>query len=156
MRRAPSPKVRRRMLMQAGVGLLVAGIYLLAASFLASPQFHSLVRRRVISQLEEITGGKVELRDLSWTLSKMQFEVNGLIIHGLEGPGEVPYLGARHLTLQFKIATKSRTEIGLRFLAADEPVVHLIVYPDGHTNQPTPKAVRDQRNAVQRIFELAI
>src|SRR5262249_14778530 len=108
------------------------------------------------SQLEEITGGRVELQNLSWTLSSMNFEVNGLTIHGLEDSSEIPYLRAERVNLQFKIATLSRTEIGLRFLSADGAVFHLIVYPDGHTNQPTPKGARGNRSTVQRIFDLAI
>ena len=58
------------------------------------------MRLKVIAKLEEITGGKVELKGFQWNLSKLQFEADDLTIHGLEPAGEVPYAHADHLQIQ--------------------------------------------------------
>ncbi len=49
----------------------------------------------------------------------------------------------------------SARKIGLNYLEGDHPVVHLIVYPDGSTNQPKPKQA-STGNSTNEIFDLAI
>ena len=45
--------------------------------------------------------------------------------------------------------------LGLDFLEVDRPAIHLIIYPDGHTNQPAPKAKQSSNGPVaQTIFDL--
>ena len=61
-----------------------------------------------------------------------------LTIHGSEQPGEVPYAHVNSVTAQMKIWSILRTEVGLSYLILDHPVVHIILYPGGGTNQPGP------------------
>jgi translocation and assembly module TamB len=124
--------------------------------FYASTQhFANNVRQRVISVLEDATGGRVEIKSLTWNLRHLAVEVDDLTIHGLEGPGELPYAHVNRLYARAKILSLVDAKLGLDFLEVDRPAIHLIIYPDGSTNQPTPKAKQnDGGQTIRTIFEL--
>jgi translocation and assembly module TamB len=132
--------------------LLVVGGLLFYAS---SAHFSNLVRMKVISVLQDATGGRVELRAFRWNVRRLTVEVDGLTIHGLEGPGELPYAHIERLYARAKILSFFDARLGLEYLEVDHPSVHLIVYPDGSTNQPRPKAAGSSGpSATQTIFDL--
>jgi translocation and assembly module TamB len=133
--------------------LLVIGGLLFYAS---TAHFSNLVRQRVVNVLQDATGGRVELRSLRWSLRHLAVEVDGLTIHGLEGPGELPYAHLDRLYARVKILSFLDARLGLDFLEVDQPSVHLIIYPDGSTNQPTPKAKQSSSSgpATSTIFDL--
>lgn len=126
--------------------------------YASTAQFANRVRSEVIEVLERSTGGRVELARFSWHLLKLEAEVDGLTIHGLEAPGDVPYAHLDKLVVRAKIISLFRAQIGLRLLQAEHPVLHLIVYPNGTTNQPTPKTETSSsgKPVVDEIFDLAI
>ncbi len=115
--------------------LLIGGLYWYANT----ASFKNRIRNTVIAQLEKSTGGRVDLQRFNWRLTHLEFEADNLTIHGLEAPGQVPYAHIDRLFVRLQILSFFRTKIGLNYLEADHPVVHLIVYPDGTTNQPRPK-----------------
>ena len=148
---------RRRVVVQAFLGLVVLGLFVFSAWYLTSPNFTDWVRGRVVSQLERATGGRVEMRGLQWNLSELAFVVDDLTIHGLEGPDELPYLHVNRLTARAKIVSLWQRDIGLHFARLEQPVFHLIVYPDGSTNQPTPKVRRERgKTPVEYLFDLTV
>jgi translocation and assembly module TamB len=132
--------------------VLVIGGLLFYAS---TSHFSNFVRQRVINVLQEATGGRVELQSLHWSLRHLAVEVDGLTIHGLEGPGELPYAHVERLYARAEILSFVNARIALDFLEVDRPSVHLIIYPDGSTNQPTPKAKEASGGpAARTIFDL--
>lgn len=134
------------------VVMVCAGIL---AWYASSPSFGNRVRRGVIAELEKSTGGRVELKRFSWRLTHLEFEADDLTIHGLEAAGQVPYAHIDRLFVRLQILSFFRAKIGLNYLEADHPVVHLIVYPDGSTNQPKPKHP-STGNTTDQVFNLAI
>jgi translocation and assembly module TamB len=146
--------VGRALAIFAAVVIVVGGGALWYAS---TAQFSNRVRREVIDVLERSTGGRVDLAKFSWHLTKLEVEVDGLTIHGLEGPHEVPYAHLDKLVVRAKIISLLRAQIGLGLLQAEHPVLHLIIYPDGTTNQPVPKAENNTgKPVVDEIFDLAV
>ncbi len=139
-----------------GALLLLVALVIAALMFYAStPHFSNQVRQKVISVLEDATGGRVEIHSLHWNLRHLSVEVEDLTIHGLEGPSELPYVHVDRLYARARILSLFGARLGLDFLEVDRPSVHLIVYPDGHTNQPTPKGQPESSNDVVRtIFDL--
>jgi translocation and assembly module TamB len=132
--------------------LVSAGLLVFYAS---TARFSNLLRQKVIVILEDATGGRVELRSLSWNVFHLAVEVNGLTIHGLEGPGELPYAHVDRLYARARILSFLDAKVGLDYLEADRPAVHLIIYPDGSTNQPTPRAKEKSNGpAIKTIFDL--
>lgn len=136
------------------VGILAIVIVGLAI-YAATPSFEHQLRQAVIARIEESTGGRVELKHFGWRLSHLEFEIDDLTIHGLEAPGQVPYAHLDRLFVRLQILSFFRPKIGLNYLEADHPVFHLIVNPDGTTNQPQPKH-RSTRSSTDEVFNLAI
>ena len=84
----------RRLVIISGLGLivvLVAGFF-----YLNSDSFRETVRQRMILELRQMTGGKVEVESFTWNLSTLHFEARNVTIHGREGAGEVPYPCGQH------------------------------------------------------------
>ena len=140
---------------QAIVGLLVFALVIATGLYLNSNAFRDHVRHKVISELERTTGGRVELKSFTWHLSALEFDVNDLTIHGLESAGEVPYAHVDHAHVQLKIISVLKRGLGLRNVVLEHPVIHIIVYADGRTNQPRP-GVQQTGSSASRLFDVAI
>src|SRR5258708_16341390 len=118
--------------------LSVVLLVIIALGFYLRATFSERIRSHVIAELELVTGGKVEVDSLNWKLSKLEFDVNGLTVHGKEPAGQAPYIHADHMVLQVRFSSLFSRSIRLRYIAIDHPVIHLILNPDGTTNQPEP------------------
>jgi translocation and assembly module TamB len=149
-------KVNRSLATRMGRALLwcvIAAIVLVAVLFGAfawystTDDFNRRVSKEVVKVLENATGGRVELARISFDLRHLAVQANGLVIHGLEGPGEAPYLAADRIDLRLKllnvfsisVGTGVNSHVRLSYLGVDHPQFHLIVDKDGKTNQPEPK-----------------
>jgi translocation and assembly module TamB len=154
---ADSPITARGYFWRVGGALLLLLVLVVAGLlfYASTAHFSNQVRQRVISVLQDATGGRVEVQSLRWNLRHLSVEVDNLTIHGLEGPGELPYAHVDRLYARAKILSLVDAKLGLDFLEVDRPSVHLIIYPDGSTNQPTPKAKENTSGpALRTIFEL--
>jgi translocation and assembly module TamB len=138
----------------AALAVLVAGL----ALYLNSDSFRETMRARVVAELERATGGKVEIESFTWKLSTLQFEIRNLTIHGREAQNEVPYAHADRISVSVKIVSFFSRKISLEKVDVDGAVFHLMVYPDGTTNQPSPQAGRGggEGEPGQELFDLAI
>ncbi len=123
--------------------------------YASTPKFTARVHRTVVDALQRATGGRVEMGAFRWNARTLTIEVDDLTIHGKEGPGEVPYFHVRHLTLDASLLTFLTPKIRLTSLTAVGPTIHLIVMPDGTTNQPQP-SVASNRPLPQTLLSLAI
>lgn len=130
---------RRRAVVTAIIGIVIVAAVITAAWYLSSPRFQNYVRMRLIDRLESMTGGKVELERVEWNLGSLTVAAQNLTIHGLESPSEAPYVHADRLVVRLKILSLQGRKIGLRSFVVERPVIHLIVNPDGSTNQPRPR-----------------
>lgn len=154
-----APPAKKRRLRKALVLAILVFLALCAGLvfYLNSDSFQQSVRRKVIAQLERMTGGKVELQTLGWKWTSLQFEARGLTIHGLEAPSDVPYAHADRINVGVRIVSLFTRKIALSNVSLDHLRVHLIVYPDGSTNQPAPKKQRPGETASsERLFDLGI
>ncbi|HKR97670.1 MAG TPA: hypothetical protein VJW55_19995, partial [Candidatus Angelobacter sp.] len=143
----------RRVLVIAALVLLVllSGL----AIYLNSDSFHETVRARVITDLERATGGRVEIGSFAWKLSELQFEIHNLTIHGREAANEVPYVHADRIFVDLKVISFFSRKISLEKFDIDGAVFHLIIYPDGSTNQPSPQAGRSNNDEEAKdLFDL--
>lgn len=149
------PGRRERKLVQLGVGVLLLVLVISAGWYLTSRHFETWIRFKVIAELEADTGGRVEMRSLRWSLSRLEIDLRDLTIHGLELANQPPYVHIDHLVLRLKVLSLFSGQLGLRTLIAERPVVHITVDRAGKTNQPLPMAAA-QRDQVQRLFDLGI
>ncbi|HXO37305.1 MAG TPA: hypothetical protein VN872_01635, partial [Candidatus Acidoferrum sp.] len=154
----PTPTKKRKLrpfLVLAGLALALLLVGLL--SYLNSGSFRETVRQRVIAQLRQMTGGKVEVESFTWNLSTLHFEALNVTIHGREAAGEVPYAHADRIGVDVKIVSFFTRKISLESVAIDRLVLHLMIYPDGTTNQPPPQPSAPTNEApTQNLFDLAV
>ncbi len=132
------PKRRGRILLWLGVMVVVL---LLAAvgvlRYVAGAEFHERARQFAIEQLEQASGGRVELAGVEWNLRRLEFELNGLQVHGTEAADEAPLLRVERVRgRRVKLAALLRGRIVLRELQVLHPLAHVDVYKDGSTNLP--------------------
>jgi translocation and assembly module TamB len=148
----PAPKQRGGVLRVLGwaFGSLLALLILLIAGatwYTRTADFQHRVGGQVVSVLENATGGRVELQHISFNLWHLAIEADGLVIHGTEAPGQMPYLSTAKIFVRLHLnmvlthlrGLGPQSRISLRYLRVEEPRIHLIVDKDGRTNQPTPK-----------------
>ncbi len=134
-----------------GIAVLVGAL----AWYASTEGFANRVRHTVIARLEQDTGGRVELKSFTWQLRHLEFTARDLTIHGREAPGQVPWLHIDRLYVRLQILSFFSPKIALNDLDADHPVFHLIVYPDGSTNQPRPRHP-SQSSVKNEVFNLQI
>ena len=70
----PARAPRRRRLLWNAAGVSIALLALIGALWFCvnSHQFEEMVRRRIVSELEAATGGRVEIRSFHWRLFDLE------------------------------------------------------------------------------------
>ena len=152
-------KPARRQIWKYLLWAMLGGAFALLALgwYSTTDSFRNLVRRHLIATLEKMTGGRVELGSIHTVPFHLQLEVRDLTVHGREQPGEVPYAHLNSVMAEIKIWSILRPDIGVNYLILDHPVIHIILYPDGSTNQPEPKLKQaSEKRPVEQLFALSI
>ena len=114
------------------------------------------VRRIVIRQLEQSTGGRVELGSFHLHAWRLRVEMGDLTLHGLEPAGTPPLFHAAHVDLQIHILSFWSEQFVLDELLIDGPQVAVRFEKDGHSNLPTPKIQRTNQPWRETLFHLRI
>ena len=134
-----------------GVLLAAAGIVVLQTAW-----FRDQVRNRIVYELETATGGRVEVGGFDFDWRRLNASVHGLVIHGLENAAEAPLFRAESVDVGLRIISVLKKQVDLQSLAIREPRVNFIVYEDGSTNLPRPKARQRTRDPIEAVLDLAI
>jgi translocation and assembly module TamB len=151
------PKRGRRRLRQGLIGAALLGLVIWAAWFLTSAGFRNLVRIWLEHRIEATTGGRATVSGVRWNLSKMEFEATDITLHGLEAASERPFAHVDRVFARVQVRSFFHREFDFDYLAIDHPTVHIIVYPDGTTNQPVPKKKRaSDLTPVEQLVDLAV
>ncbi len=153
------PKRRVRILLCLVAALLLVAVLaaLGVAHYSQSAEFHECARQFIIAQIEQATGGQVELQGVQWTLERLQFELDGLTIHGREAASEPPLLRAEQVRARVKWAPLLEHRISLHELSVLHPLAHVDVYRDGSTNLPEPKVRKGTpADQVEQLLRLAM
>src|SRR5512143_1950008 len=151
------PRRRRRKLWQGLLGGVLLSCAIWAAWFFTSDGFRNVVRIWLEHRIEATTGGKASVGELRWNLSKMEFEATDVTLHGLEAAPERPFAHVDRIFARVQVRSFFHREVDFEYLAIDHPTIHIIVYPDGTTNQPVPKKKQSSdRTPVEQLVELAV
>jgi translocation and assembly module TamB len=141
------------------VVIAVGVVALLAALWYSTTDsFQAYVRKRVVAEVERITGGRAEVGTFHVVPFHMQVEVRNITVHGKEGPKEIPLAHADSLVAHLKVISFLRTEFGFSSVTLEHPVVHIAIAPDGTTNVPAVKVVRrpSENTPIEQLFSLSI
>jgi translocation and assembly module TamB len=132
------------------VAVVAVGLYML----MSSSQFEGLVRSRLVAELGQVTGGRVEISSFHWRLLHLEAEADGVVIHGREAQGEAPYAQIDRLRARVSIFGLWSPSVRLRDLEIAHPALHFIVYSDGSTNQPHPRQPQPSTHGLDTLFNL--
>ena len=129
---------------------IVAGLW-----YTTTNSFQSYVRRRMVEEVDRITGGRTDIGSFHVVPFRLQVEVRNITVHGKESPTDVPLAHADSLTAQMKVISFLRTEFGFTSLSLDRPVIHIAIGPDGATtNVPALRVLPQQVPLDQRVAQL--
>ncbi|MGA9712555.1 MAG: translocation/assembly module TamB domain-containing protein [Candidatus Sulfotelmatobacter sp.] len=154
-----SPKPTGRRWWKYLLGLVAVGLLttLGLLFYVNTDSFQTLVRRRLIAELERITGGRVDIGSIHTAPFRLQADVRDITVHGRESASNVPLAHADRVVARLKISSLVRSEFGFHEVVVEQPVVHVAFYSDGTTNFPPRKATPvTGQSLVERLFALSI
>src|SRR5262249_40990638 len=139
------------------VGLMVV-LGVAAVIIAQSDWLREKVRKTIITEVEQATGGKVDIASFSFDWHLLRAQVRDFVVHGTEPASGPPLLRASLLQVDLKILALFKPEIDLAALLIREPQVHITVDEKGRTNIPEPKAKSKSSNKspTETILDLAI
>jgi translocation and assembly module TamB len=157
--RTPRSRLRRFFTRHLPIGaggtvLLLAVAFFVLYLWACSPQCERLVRHWLVAEAESVTGGRVEIATFTWRPLHLEADAGGIVVHGLEAPGEAPYAKIGNLHVKLSILGFFSPRVLLRDLEFSRPSLHLIVYPDGSTNQPQPRRKKAAPPVMETLFNL--
>src|SRR5260370_26314947 len=126
--------------------------------FFGSGAGNPVLSQLIVSRLERMTGGKVELRALSIRWLTMRATITGLVIHGREPSGTEPLFAAEEVQAGLRIDSFWGRRISLNELIVQQPHVHIRVEKNGTTNVPEPPRAAASIHKPMRdtLFELRL
>jgi len=153
----PATKPARRwwkyVLILVGAASLIA---LALTIYINTESFQSLVRRRLVAEVEHITGGRAEIASFHTIPFRLQVEVRNITVHGREDATDVPLAHADNVIARLKITSLLQSELAFHELILDRPVVHVVFYPDGTSNFPKRTSTFSTQASVEQLFALSI
>src|ERR1700691_5344867 len=155
----PSPPERRRILRNLFLAFCVFALaaFGVLAWYVTTDSFQRIVRRRVVTSIEKIVGGRVELGELHTIPFRLRIDARNLTIHGREAPDQAPFLHVDRLQADLKIISLFSKIVGLHSLTLEHPVVHIIDYPDGTTNIPVPQLkLSTDQGPLEELISLSV
>ncbi|MFY9908795.1 MAG: translocation/assembly module TamB domain-containing protein [Candidatus Sulfotelmatobacter sp.] len=124
--------------------------------YLTTDSFQSLVRRRLVEEIERITGGRAQIASIHTVPFRLQVEVRDITVRGRESQTAPPLAHADAITARFKISSLLRSELAFDQVVLDHPIVNVIFYSDGSTNFPSRAANIAGQNPIEKLFALSI
>ena len=121
--------------------------------------FQNYVHRRMVYEIERVTGGRAEIGSFHVVPFHLQVEIRNITVHGNEQATDVPMIHADAIVGQVKVISFLRTQFGFQSLALERPVIHVIVGADGSTtNIPAIRALPTNSgpSPAEKLFALSI
>jgi translocation and assembly module TamB len=137
------------------VGAGVLG-FLALSVYVNTDSFQALVRRRLVAEIERITGGRAEIGSFHTVPFRMQVEVRNITVHGRESVTDVPLAHADRIVARFKIISLFGSEFAFDEVILDQPAIHVALYPDGTTNIPGQTGKLSSNASIEQLFALSI
>ncbi len=125
--------------------------------YVHTESFQSLVRRRLVAELERISGGRAEIGSIHTTPFRLQVAVRGITIHGREAASDVPLAHVERISARLKLRSLFGSGLAFYDMTLDQPSIHVAFYPDGTTNIPgTTASSLTPEKTIEQLFALSI
>jgi translocation and assembly module TamB len=147
-----------RTVKRMAVLLVIVVLTLAVGSMLVfqSGWFQERVRARILRELEDGTGGRVELGNFSFDWRTLEATVAPLILHGTESGAEPPLVRIEKATIGLRIISALERRVDLASVRLDRPAFYIAIYPDGSNNFPVPSGGRTRTSWAEDFVNLAV
>lgn len=149
---------RKRWAVAGGIAVGALAILALGAWLaLRSDWLAEQVRRRIVREVEQATGGRAAIRGFRFDWTRLRAEVTGFTLHGLEPADRPPLFHADSIAVGLKVISLFERKVNIASLDVRAPRAYLMTFPGGRTNIPAPKRPSSSgTSAVETILNLAI
>ncbi|MCL4523555.1 MAG: translocation/assembly module TamB domain-containing protein [Acidobacteria bacterium] len=139
------------------LGTLAAVLIVTAAILVQTGVAERWARSSVVARIEQMTGGRVELKEFHFSLLALRAELQEFTLHGREPEGTPPFFRAETLLVDVRVVSFFRRKIALDEVRIEKPVLHLRIDKEGKSNAPVPSTVRPAGKPWrEQIFDLSI
>ena len=119
--------------------------------------FRQYVINKIITATENGTGGRVEIGSYAFDWRHLRSTFTHFVVHGNEPAGATPYLQAERAQVDIRLFTSIHHLLDVTSLIIDRPQANIMVFPDGHTNIPTPKTKTvSKQTPLETVVDLAV
>ncbi len=132
--------------------LAIAGLLVVRTGW-----FLNYVRDTIIADLEQSTGGRVEVGSFSFDERHLRATIGNFVIHGTEPPGAPPFVSIPRIEVDLRLFTSLRRLYDISFIGVYQPAVNVALQADGRSNIPTPRAKStSNQSALETVVDLAV
>ena len=136
---------------------LVAALAITAVLIAQTEWFRQYVKNKIITATESGTGGRVEIGSYAFDWKHLRSTFTNFVVHGNEPSGAPPYLRAERAQVDIRLFTSTHHLLDVTSLVIDRPQANIMVFPDGHTNIPTPKTKTESKQTpLETVVDLAV
>ena len=140
----------------AALAGLVVALILAAIVVIQTPWFGNAVRSRVVSALEQSTGGNAAVGSVSLSPSNSNLVLTNVVLSGRQ-PGAPPFLRAKSVVLHLDRSAMLHGNVNIRSAVINDPHVYLEVTPAGTTNVPhQPGPARPGPDPIESLMNAAM
>lgn len=129
-----SKPFRRLLSVLGALALLV----IIAAGVLSTPWAQRAIERRIVTSLENLTGGRIQVLSFKFNPFLLRATFREIVLHGKEPATAPPLFSAKTMVVQLHLASLVRRRILLHSLDWDDAAIHAYSQSDGTTNLPEP------------------
>ncbi len=129
----------------------VVGLFVVRSAW-----FQEKVRDRIVSEVERVTGGRVEIGSFRFNWETMTAEVAPFVLHGTEPAAARPLFRANSIRVGLKVVSMMERDVDIRSLTVERPEVSIAVHADGSTNFPQPRIHQRSGTFIEQVLKLAI
>ncbi|HEX5230560.1 MAG TPA: translocation/assembly module TamB domain-containing protein [Bryobacteraceae bacterium] len=135
---------------------LILALIIAAVLIVRSSWFDNYVKRTIVASVEDSIGGKAEVGSFLFDWTHFNAVMTDFILHGTEAAGVDPLLRVARVQVDFRLFTSLHHLWDITYLGIEHPQANVIVYPDGHTNIPSPRQKSTSGDPLQTVVDLAI
>ena len=139
-----------------GLVLFVVATVVFLAVILNTRTANRWARGYIIRKIESSTGARTELRSFQFRLRGLAVDLDGLTLHGTEGPGLPPLFHADHIHVGVHIISLLRHRVSLSAVEVVKPSVFVRIDENGRNNLPIPPHKHTSKPWRTQLFDLQI
>lgn len=139
-----------------GLVLLVVGIIVFVAVILNTGTLDRWARSYIVKKIDSSLATQAQLQAFHFQLRGLTADLDGLTIHGREGPGLPAFFHADHIRFGVHIISLLRHKISLSDVEITQPSIFIRIDENGKSNVPVPPRKQASKPWQTQLFDLQI